>query len=209
MKKMIALVLVLAMVLSMTACGLLGVKKEDLCGIWSLELYQDADTAQTILGNLDFYEEEIALIDLTSMACIMCVRFSEDGTYSYYFDIPATKVAVRQFFVGAMEDMFAGRASLNEVYGEDLASMSEEGFYAFYAGLFGATDINSLIDSFVEYAFDYDILAETLEEGTYRIVMNNIYKTPKGSTEESMGVKIEGNTLTLSYSDGDEVYTRK
>lgn len=209
MKKILALTLVLAMLLSMTACGLLGVKKEDLCGTWSLDLYQDAETVESILLNLDFYEEEIALIDLNSMACVMCVRFNEDNTYSYYFDIPDTKVAVRKFFNGAMEDLYAGRASLSAVYNEDLGSMSKDGFYQFYADLFGTASIDELIDSFVERAFDYDILAETLEEGTYRIVMNDIYKTPEGKTEESMGVTIENGILTLSYLDGDEVYTRK
>lgn len=210
MKKVIALLLVVVMLCSLSACELGGASMEELCGVWALELYQEADTVKTILGNLDFYEAEIALIDLNSMACIMCVQFNEDKTYSYYFDIDDTKAAVREFFDGAMSDLFAGRASLSEVYGQDMTTMTEDGFYKFYADLFGASNIDELLDSFVEYAFDYDILGETLEEGTFRIMLKDIYKTPDGKTEEeSMGFSIDGDTLTLTYLDGDEVYTRR
>lgn len=210
MKKVIALLLAVVMLCSLSACELSGASMEDLCGTWSLELYQDAETVQTILTNLDFYEEEIALIDLNSLACIMCVQFNEDKTYSYYFDIADTKVSVRKFFEGAMSDLYTGRASLSEAYGQDMTTMTEDGFYQFYADLFGAATIDELLDSFVEFAFDYEILAETLEEGTFRIMLKDIYKTPDGKTEEeSMGFSIDGDTLTLSYLDGDEVYTRK
>jgi len=88
--------------------------------------------------------------------------------------------------------------------------MTQDGFNQFYVDLFGAESYDALIDSFVESSFDYSVLSKTLEEGTFRIRLKDIYKTPDGKTEEeSMGFSIDGNTLTLTYLDGDEVYTKR
>lgn len=210
MKKVISLLLAVLMLCSLTACDLGGASMEELCGVWEMEFYQDADTAKTILEYQDFYEAELALVDLNSLACVMCVQFNEDKTYSYYFDVDATKAAVRVFFEGVMDDLYAGRETLSAVYEQDMASMTQDGFNQFYADLFGASNIDELLDYFVENAFDYNVLAETLEEGTFRIRLKDIYKIPEGKTEEeSVGFAIEGDTLTLTYLDGDEVYTRR
>ena len=54
------------------------------------------------------------------------------------------------------------------------------------------------------------MLAESFEKGTFRLLANSILLTADGSTtEEKMEFKIDGDTLTLIYIDGEEVYTRQ
>ena len=210
MKKVFSLILVVLLLCSLTACALGGASMEELCGQWEMTVYQERDTAETVLTNLDFYPEEIALVDLESLACVMVVEFNEDKTYSYYFDIEATKETVHTFFEVVMDDLYAGRETLSASYQQDLSGMTQDGFHQFYVDLFGAESYDALIDSFVESSFDYSVLSKTLEEGTFRIRLKDIYKTPDGKTEEeSMGFSIDGNTLTLTYLDGDEVYTKR
>lgn len=210
MKKVFSLILVVLLLCSLTACDLGGASMEELCGQWEMTVYQEGDTAETVLTNLDFYPEEIALVDLESLACVMVVEFNEDKTYSYYFDIEATKETVHTFFEGVMDDLYAGRETLSASYQQDLSGMTQDGFNQFYVDLFGAESYDALIDSFVESSFDYSVLSKTLEEGTFRIRLKDIYKTPDGKTEEeSMGFSVDGDTLTLTYLDGDEVYTKR
>ncbi len=213
MKKIIALLLAMLMVCSLTACDLGGASAEQLYGQWELKLEQEADTAQTILENQSFYLEEIALVDLESLICIMVVEFNEDKTYSYYIDSEATKVCVRDFYENAMDDIFEGRASLDSVYAEFgvvMSEMTRDEFDTFYCQLFEMESMDALLDAFVEYSFDYDILGEIMEAGTFRVRLGDVIKKPDGKTEEeSMGFKIEGTTLTLTYSDGDEVYQKR
>lgn len=210
MKKLVSMILVVVMLCSLTACDLGGASMEQLCGKWEMTVYQDADTAETVLTNLDFYPEEIALVDMESLACVMIVEFNEDKTYRYYFDIDATKEAVRTFFETVMDDLYTGRETLSASYQQDMSGMTRDGFNQFYVDLFGAESYDALIDSFVESSFDYTVLSQPLEEGTFRIRLKDIYKTPDGKTEEeSMGFSIDGDTLTLTYLDGDEVYTKR
>ena len=209
MKKVISIVLAFVMLCSLTACDLGGASMEQLCGQWQMTVYQDGDTAETVLTNVDFYPEEIALVDLQSLGCVMVVEFNEDKTYKYFFDIDATKEAVRTFFEGVMDDLYEGRQTLSASYQQDLSGMTKDGFNQFYVDLFGAESYDALIDSFVESSFDYSVLSATLEEGTFRIRLKDIYKTPEGKSEESMGFSIDGDTLTLTYVDGDEVYTKR
>ncbi len=210
MKKVIALLLAALMVCSLAACDMGGTGMEELCGQWELELVQETETAKTVLQNQEFYDEELALVDLDTLICIMVVEFNEDKTYSYYIDSEATKVSVRTFYEGVMDDLFEGRAALDAVYEQELSAMTREEFDAFYSELFGFDSVDALLDAFVEYSFDYDILGETMESGTFRIRLGDIIKKPDGKTEEeSMGFKIEGTTLTLTYSDGDEVYQKR
>lgn len=208
MKKLIALLLVLAMALSLTACGFPSM--EDLCGTWVMDLPQDADTAKTMLENMEFYPEEIELIDLETLNFVMIVEFNEDKTYRYAFDVDATKVKIRQFYADAIEALYNGRESLVDTYGTDIVDMTQDEFEQAYAELFSETSIDSLLDYFVENCADYDILAEDLERGTFRLVAGSILCIVEGETqEEKLEFTVEGDTLTLIYVDGEEVYTRQ
>lgn len=208
MKKGIALLLTLVLALSLTACGF--PTMDDLCGTWEMELSQDADTAQTLLENMDFYPEEIELIDLDTLSFVMFVEFNQDGTYRYAFDVDATKANARAFFADAIDTLYENRASLVDTYGGDITDMTQEEFEEAYAGLFSEATIEDLLDYFEEYCMDYEVLSEDLERGTFRLVAGTILCTVEGaSEEEKLDFKIDGDTLTLIYVDGEEVYTRR
>lgn len=208
MKKLIALALVLAMALSLSACGLPSV--EDLCGTWAMELPQNADTAETMLTNMEFYPEEIALIDLENLDFVMIVEFNEDKTYRFAFDVEATKANIRQFYADAIEALYNGRESLVETYGDEIKDMTLEEFQQAYAEMFSMSSVDSLLDYFVDNCADYNILAEDLENGTFRLLGKSILCKVEGSTdEEKMDFEVDGDTLTLIYVDGEEVYTKQ
>ena len=66
-----------------------------------------------------------------------------------------------------------------------------------------------MIEEMTAVGYDYDSLSGKLETGTYYIDGNDIMCTITGQTmAESLGYKVDGNTLTLIYADGTEVYTR-
>lgn len=210
MKKVLALVLVIVMLCTMTACS--GGKKlmEELCGTWEMTFYQDADTVESLLSSMDFYAEEIALVDLNSMPIVMIVEYNEDMSYRYAFDVAATKAAIRDFYAQVVEDLYAGRNSLVASYGEEIAVMSQAEFEQFYAELFGQSDINMLLDVFMENSLDYSVLYEDIETGTFRVQSGKIYCTVTGqSVEESVGYTIIGDQLTLVYADDTEIYTKR
>lgn len=208
MKKVIALLMALVMALSLTACGF--PTMDDLCGTWEMDLQQEADTAQTLLENMEFYPEEIALIDLDSLYFVMIVEFNQDGTYRYAFDVDETKAHVREFFADAIDALYENRASLTDTYGSDITDMTQDEFEEAYAGLFSEESVDALLDYFVEYCMDYEILSEDLESGTFRLVVGTILCTVEGAAEEEkLDFKIEEDTLTLIYVDGEEVYTKK
>ena len=54
MKKVFSLILVVLLLCSLTACDLGGASMEELCGQWEMTVYQERDTAETVLTNLDF-----------------------------------------------------------------------------------------------------------------------------------------------------------
>lgn len=87
--------------------------------------------------------------------------------------------------------------------------MTKGEFQQYYAELYGQTNYTEMIDLFAENAYDYASLGEDLETGSYSIEGNQILCTATGQfKEETMRYKIEGDTLTLTYVDGVEVYTR-
>lgn len=209
MKKVLALILAVVMVCTLTACGS-AKKMEQLCGVWEMTFYQDADTVESLLSSMDFYAEEIELIDLNSMPIVMTVEYREDKTYCYAFDVSATQDGVHAFYAQVIEDLYNGRENLVASYGEDILNMTEDEFAQSYAELFGQSDIATLLNLFVESSLDYDVLYEDIENGTFRIQGNKIYCTVTGTTlEESVSYSISGNTLTLVYADDTEVYTKR
>lgn len=208
MKRMIAMITVLMLVLSLSACVFPSM--EELCGTWEMNLRQEADTAETMLENMEFYSEEIALIDVESLDFVMIVEFREDKTYRYAFDVDATKECIREFYTDAIAALYDGRESLTDTYDEEILNMTKEEFEQAYAEMFSMESIDVLLDYFVENCVDYDILGESFEEGSFRLLANTILLTADGSTtEEKMDFQIDGDTLTLIYIDGEEVYTRQ
>lgn len=203
----IILALTLALVL-LTGCGG-GVTAEDLAGEWTMTVTSTEDDVIYLMDSMDLYEEERAFVDMSSMNDVLIATFGADGSYSFVYEVEANKACVRAFYEGVITALFDNRAELTALYGEEVADMTREEFDQFYAEVYGMTDMATLVDELVEYAYDYEALAEPIEVGTFKIVGSNLMCTIEGETEVgSIGFKLDGDTLTLTYSDGEEVYTR-
>ena len=208
--KLLALLLAMLMMLCIfTGCESEKQKIEKLAGTWTMVKADPEDEALYLLENIDFYEEEIELIDLTTLDSVYLVEFTTEKTYLFAYDADATKECVREFYVNVFDVLYENRNKLSETYGKDFGAMTEDEFFLFYAGLYGIESYEAMIDRFTETAYDYESLAEPFETGTFTIKGQKILCTITGETQaESLGYAIEGNTLTLTYSDGVEVYTR-
>jgi hypothetical protein len=210
MKKICALICAVLMLASLAGCSLPGMSMEDLCGNWESLTYFDAQDTQDILEGLDFYPEEIALADLNGLCIVATVEFKTDKQYNYGYDVDATRAMAEQYFSDFLDALYENREDLVESYGETILSMSKDAFLTAYAELFGMTSGQELIEVLAENALDYEALAESTEFGTFRLRLNDIYMKEAGaSTEEYVTFKIENDTLTLIYQDGEEVYTRR
>lgn len=209
MRKIVSLLLVAVMLCSLCGCGGNGEKMDALCGVWEMKYIEDAETAQGLLESMEFYAEEIALADLTSLENTMTVEFTKDGVYCYSYDIDAAKAALRKFYDSTVTAVYNGRTGLTEIYGFETINMSETEFKAFYAELFSMDSYEDLLDYFVENCLDYSAITD-FDKGTFRLSGSRIICTAEGSdVEEEMSFSIDGDTLTLVYADGKEVYTKR
>lgn len=207
--------ILLFVLIAVMVAGLLGgcedsaAKMEALSGTWTMTAQDSEEQAQILLEGIDLYEEEIAVADLTSLKYVQIVEFDTEGNYRFAYDVEGIRTCVREFYVGVFDALYENRTSLNETYGVEFDQVTEEEFRQFYAELYGLSDYETMIDQFTDYAYDYEALAESLETGTYTIKGNSILCTITGETEaESMGYKISGTSLTLTYIDAEEVYTK-
>ncbi len=206
--RILVLLVIAALALSLCACGS-DKKMELLTGTWSMATSNSEEQAMVLLEAIDLYEEEIAVVDKSAACIVKIVEFSSDKTYRFAYDVDATKVCVREFYIRVFEDLYENRASLASLYEEDITQLGEEDFYLFYAALYGVDSYDALMDKFTGNAYNYESLAENIETGTYKVVGDKILTTITGETEaESLGYKVEGNTLTLSYTNATEVYTK-
>lgn len=182
---------------------------EKLAGTYVTDEYADADSVEEMLTDFDFYPEEIALADLTALSAPRYVEFSEDKTYSFYYDADGFRRNVEAFFRQTYENMYTNRADLSEVYGEDFSAMSKEEFLNYYASLYSQDSFDALIAVLTEDAYDYDYIAQDTETGTFTIEEDKILCTITGQyNAEAMGYKLSGETLTLTFTNAVETYTR-
>lgn len=212
MKRMLSAALAVLMIL----CCLTGCKSEkkklaELNGVWVSSMVRTPEQAEELLQSIDACEEEIALADLETMRIGTLAEF--DGkTYRFGFDAEQTRLCVEEYFRGYFEDLYEGRETLNLVYGENFPAMTQEEFYAFYASLYECEDYETLISMIVWRVYDYDALEEQSSSGTFTISDGKLVCKPDGQeTESTVGYQVsnKGKTLTLSYADGVEVYTKK
>lgn len=198
------------MALSFGACESNADKMEALAGTYTMFSPDDGTEAKYLLEYIEASEEEVAIADLNSMSFAQTVHFDLDGSYYFSYDIEGTKECVRSFYEGYFADLYENRTALNSLYNFSFDNLSEEEFYEIYAcDIYACDDYAALIDTLVENAYLYESFSEPWETGTYTIRKGNIQCTVTGESEaESLGYELNGNTLTLIYSDGQEVYTK-
>lgn len=184
-----------------------GVKK--LTGTYMTQDMISEETAKEILVRNDFYPEEIAYADLGSLYVPKFVEYHSDKTYTYYYDAEGYRSNMESFFRQVFDSMYANRTGLSGLYSADFASMSKADFQAYYASLYSENSFDDLIATLSNGCWDYEAVANDVEVGTYSIDDNKIIYTILGSTiKEHVIYKRSGDTLTLTYSDGVEVYTK-
>lgn len=181
---------------------------EALAGTWYMTTSFPESMAQALLEGLDFYDEEIACVDLTTLESVKIVKFTTDKTYLFAYDRDGARDCARAFLEGAFDAMYENRASLGQLYGVDFESLSKEEFMQFYADAYGAADFSGLLDMTANNCYDYDVLAEPLEEGTYTVHNGIIDMTILGESKaETVQYSIGSGIMLLTYADGVEVYS--
>lgn len=208
MKKTITLILALLMLCCCFAgCGDSSV---DLTGRWESVYYYDSDSVLAELEALDFYEEEIALLDTGAMGFCDVLLLNADMSYTITNDAAKSRALVEEYYRDVFAIFFENRAQLQDLYGEDFTSMSEAEFNQYYADLYGAADFDALIDLIVGDVEDYAHLEEDPEVGTYRVSLNRIYFTVSGtSTEEYVTFSMEADgTMIVEFTDSTVHYTK-
>lgn len=210
MRRMLTLVFALLMLGCLCACGSDADAAGDILGQWETVVYYESDSVEQLLLTMELYEEEIALMDTAGVGFVDVVAFNEDGTYSMYCDINSSVAKAEEYYRTAMVKFYDNRETLEDIYCAGFPSMSQEGFFQYYAGMYGQDNYDALIDLFVSCTIDKDALSETAENGTYEIINNRIYFTVEGAEEaEYVTFAMDSNNLILSFDDGKIHYTRK
>ena len=205
--RIFALALVLVLSVSLL-CGCND--NESIQGTWIAVTVDDKEATRDFLESLEFFDEEIALMDLNTMKTVQKLEFREDGTYEMGIDADGCREAMEEFFDGMMEALYNGRASLTEVYGEEIATLSKEEFNQFYAELFGCETIEEFKSVFASEVVDFDGIEEDNETGKYNAAMGTIYFTKDGASEaETAPYEIKGGKLKVDFADVDVEYTKE
>lgn len=207
--KILTLVLTVLLAVSMlTACESVEEKYAALAGTWIMIEQDSEEQAMVLLENIDLYEEEIALADKNSLQYAWTFEFDTEGNICQTQPVEENKALVREFYTGVFNAFYENRTTLDDLYEDDLSAMSQEEFEQFYATLYGFETFEELIDQFTENAYKYDEWTD-LRKGTFTFNGDKleIIDTVEIGTYH-IGYKVEGNTLTLTYADGVEVYTK-
>ncbi len=199
-KRILATLLAMLLLLGMTACdSILNSKNQKaLVGYWKDGIQCTEEENRKTLENLDFYEDEIALCDLSATNYLhYYVRFNEDGTFEDGIDFNSTKTSMMAYLSEyCFPRMYEGRAELGDLYGVDLTVATEDEFKQFYADLYEKETYYDLLVYLSEVASDY-----TSDAGTYRVKGDKIYFTEDGEEEYATFELNEGVDLTIQYND--------
>lgn len=206
-RKAMALLLVLTVAAAVFGCSSTSYK-EALVGKWECQESFTGEEMSDLLS-ATFYDEEMAVISIEGLSFTKVVEFCEDDTYSFSYNGEACRESVRGFYAEAIEDLYAGRLGLTELYGDVVAEMTLPDFEQAYAELLGYSDFDDMLDGLTDALFDAAELAEPFETGTYKALKGRILTTITGeTTEEYLEYTLEGENLTLTYIDAAEEYTR-
>lgn len=210
--KKTRILLTIALVLSLLGCLCAcdsTEKMEALSGTWTMTAVDSEAQFMEFMESIEAYDEEIALADKSSLKYVQLVTFDAKGNYSFADDVAATKKCLREFYEGYFAALYAGRTTLNAVYKTTFDNMTEAEFQQYYAELYNCANYTALLNQLTEGAYDWDAKEAPWETGKYKIRGNRIYFTMSGDTDaEYISYTLKGDTLTLSYSNGEEVYTR-
>lgn len=183
-------------------------KIDQLAGVYTT-LEDNTDGVQDLLSLIDLSQEELALTGGVELKIVKLVEFNQNRDYRFSYDAEQSKQQVRAMYADALDAIYQGRATLTALYGDEITTVTQEEFQQLYAELYSLNSYDELLDAFADNAFDYDALSEDDETGTYTIEGKKILCTITGESKaEYLEYKLDGDTLTLTYSDMVETYTR-
>ena len=208
--RLLAVILTLAALCSaLSGCETTAQKMEALSGTWRMIEQDTTEQATALLEAIDLYEQEMALADVNSLKYAWIYEFDAEGNFRQADDIAMTKQLVREFYEGLIDSFYENRADLSDLYEVDMSVMTKEELQQFYADLYGYETYEALMDRFVNAAYKYDTWTD-YRNGTYTIKDGklDIVDMADGYETYLIAYKLDGDTLTLTYKDGVEVYTR-
>lgn len=194
-KRIVSVVLLLAMLLALTACG--GGDADKLVGTWKCEM----DLAEQINAEMDLDAETAEYLNFDSFEIVVFMEFNKDGTYSMYADMDALEESLD----AAVADFSDGMAQYLEamIYAQTGVEMTAEEILA----ASGMT-----MDDMMAEAFPDD-MAEDIAEG---MTMEGKFEAKDGKLFTSAGMdynvdpevyetyELDGNTLTITGYVGDD-----
>lgn len=184
-------------------------KIDKLAGRWETQTEADMENMSDLLLNWDFYPEELELAEDVKLYIPTIIELNENRVYRVYIDGEIFRSCVCEMFDGVLDALYDGREKLVDTYGEVVMTMTRDEFRQAYAEMYELSSDRELIDVFADSAYDYEEISEPIERGTFTVEGKKVYFTITGETEaEYASYQLSGDTLTLTFVDGVEVYTR-
>ncbi len=216
MKRLTALLLILGLLLALAACGELTTQStslEDLVGKWQTVYQLGEEETDELLEYYGFTEEERDVIDDDVFQLAEIFTVNSDRTYSFALEGEQSRSLLRQSFNKILSQVFEHREELFDTYGEEIMDIEDLAeFKERFAGIYDYGSYDEYLDAAVEHLITvyYDMSSPIeLETGTFTLETGMFSMTVDGeSTAENLSFTLTGNTLLLTYSDGEELYTR-
>lgn len=194
-KRILSVILMLAILLSFTACG--SGDKEKLVGTWKCEM----DLVEQINTEMGLDEESAEYLNFDSFTIVLYMQINEDDTYSLYADTDALE-----------QTMEAAKASFAEgmtKYLEDMV-LAETGIAMSADDILAAS--NTTMDEMLAEAFPEGMVEELAEgmkqEGKFKAKDGRLYTSAGLEYEVDPAVyetyTLEGTTLTLLEYVGED-----
>ena len=185
--KITALAIVLALMLSLTACS-----NDSIVGKWRYSFDMSA-YAKSMSANMteavsdsekQAYGEMFTAFDGVTFDMIM--EFKPDGTYSFTADGDTVDAAQEKVTAGMKEAL----PKMYSALGVDLDA---------YLKQFNTT-LDALVATTMQ-TFDFSVLKESDISGAYRLEGDKLYTTGKGQEEDTsryLSVEVKADTLTIT-----------
>lgn len=194
-KRILSVILMLAILLSFTACG--SGDKEKLIGSWKCEM----DLAEQINTEMGLDEESAEYLNFDSFTIVLYMQINEDDTYSLYADTDA----LEQTMEAAMASFAEGMTK----YLEDMV-LAETGIAMSADDILAAS--NTTMDEMLAEAFPEGMVEELAEgmkqEGKFKAKDGKFYTSAGLEYEVDPAVyetyTLEGTTLTLLEYVGED-----
>lgn len=204
-KTIVFFALVLAVIMSVTACSGSWLTKDYLCGTWLEDFDLDADQEISVLEYFGFEAEENAYAP-GGLALVSGFEFKADGTYIESYDISECEKAFKSWLDRFMTALYNNRSALTELYGEeinDVASVDE--FKDFQAYVYNFDSYKEFEDAaWAEYDDVMELSTDSfIEAGDYTLEGEEINLRANGESEYLYVKcqKISDTQMTMVFSD--------